>query len=116
MLICVIQDMQQTGKMCCNIRQDIDINGYWYIIVCYNVNLGKLNSGFTHTKFNKRLSIVGIGITDSKEEFINTIAHEAKHVQSHICQYYNVNENSEQAAYLMGYLIERMYNKFKYYI
>lgn len=48
--------------------------------MCYNVNLGKLNSGFTHTKFNRRLSIVGIGTTDSKEEFINTIAHEAKHV------------------------------------
>ena len=116
MLICAIQATQQTGKMCCNIRQDIDINGYWHVIVCYNVNLGKLNSGFTHTKFNKRLSIVGIGITDSKEEFINTIAHEAKHVQSHICQYYNVNEDGEQAAYLMGYLIERMYNEFKYYI
>ena len=116
MQICVIQAIQQTGKMCCNIRQDIDVNGYWYIIVCYNVNLGKLNSGFTHTKFNKKLSIVGIGIANSEEQFINTIAHEAKHVQSHICQYYNVSEEGEQAAYLMGYLIEQMYNKFKKYI
>ena len=98
------------------IRQDIDINGYWHIIVMYNVYLGQIDAGFTHTNFNKKLSIVGIGLTSSKEEFINTIAHEAKHVQSHICKYYEVNEDSENAAYLMGYLIMKMYNKFKNYI
>lgn len=98
------------------IRQDIDLNGYWHIIVVYNVYLGQLNSGFTHTNFEKKLSIVGIGEVSSKKQFINTIAHEVKHLQSHICQYYNVNEDGEQAAYLMGYLVEKMYNAFKYYL
>lgn len=97
-------------------RQDIDLNGYWHIIVVYNVFLGQDDAGFTHTDFNRRLSIVAIGLSSSKEQFINTIAHEAKHLQSHICQYYNVDEDSEQAAYLMGYLIERMYGKFKKYL
>ena len=108
--------LQQTGKMCCNIRQDIDIDGYWRIIVCYDVNLEQEDSGFTYTNFNNKLSIVGIGKTTSKKEFINTIVHEAKHVQSHICHYYNVKEDGEDAAYLIGYIVMKMYNKFKYLI
>ena len=98
------------------IRQDINLNGYWHIIVVYNVFLGQQDAGFTHTDFEKRLTIIGIGRASTKEEFINTIAHEAKHAQSHICKYYNVDEEEEQAAYLMGYLIMKMYSTFKEYL
>ena len=96
--------------------QEIDIEGYWKIIVCYNVYLGQDNAGFTHTDFSKKLSIVGIGMTTSRKQFINTISHEAKHIQSHICQYYQVSEDSEDAAYLLGYIMMKMYEVFKYYI
>ena len=96
--------------------QEIDIDGYWTLIICYNVFLGQDNAGFTHTDFSKKLSIVGIGRTTSKEQFINTIAHEAKHIQSHICQYYQVDEDSEDAAYLLGYIVMKMYEVFKQYI
>lgn len=96
--------------------QEIDIEGYWKLIICYNVFLGQDDAGFTHTDFSKKLSIVGIGITTSKKQFINTISHEAKHVQSHICQYYQVSEDSEDAAYLLGYIMMKMYEVFKYYI
>lgn len=95
------------------IRQDIDIFGYWTIIVAYNVYLGKKNSGFTFTNFAKRKSIVGISEASSQEQFLNTIVHEAKHVQSSICKYYNVEEDSEDAAYLIGYIIQRMHRVFK---
>ena len=95
------------------IRQDIDVNGYWKVIVAYNVWLGKRDTGFTHTDFNKKRSIVGISLTTSKEQFFNTLVHEIKHVQSHICMYYNVKENSEDAAYLIGYLAQQMYRCFK---
>lgn len=95
-------------------RQDIDINGYWKIIVIYNAYLGDTDVGFTQTDFNKRRSIVGISKTTSKEQLINTIVHEAKHVQSHICRYYNVSEGSEAAAYLIGYITQQMYKVFKY--
>ena len=94
------------------IRQDIDIMGYWTIIIVYDVYLGEENSGFTHTNFNKRLSIVGIGKADSKKQFLNTIVHEAKHIQSHICMYYDVTEDSEDAAYLIGYIVMKMYDGF----
>lgn len=98
------------------IRQDIDILGYWTIIIVYDIYLGEKNSGFTHTNFNKRLSIVGIGKADSKKQFLNTIVHEAKHIQSHICNYYDVDEDSEDAAYLIGYIVMKMYECFKNYL
>jgi hypothetical protein len=41
--------------------------------------LGQYNAGFTHTDYKKKLTIIGIGKVTSKEEFLNTIAHEAKH-------------------------------------
>ena len=95
------------------IRQDIDVEGYWKIIVVYGAYLGKQNTGFTYTNLDKRTSIVGISSTSSYEQFMNTIVHEAKHVQSHICEYYNVPEDSEEAAYLIGYIVQKMYRVFK---
>lgn len=97
-------------------RQYIDVNGYWKIIVVYNAYLGEPNTGFTQTDFSKKQSIVGIANTTSKEQLLNTIVHEAKHVQSHICMYYNVAEDSEDAAYLIGYIIQKMYESFKVYL
>jgi len=86
------------------LRQDIDINGHWLVTICYNVYLGEVNSGFTHTDFKKKWSIVAIGRANSRQQFLNTMIHELKHVQSHICRYYNVPEDGEEAAYLIGYL------------
>lgn len=95
------------------IRQDIDIEGYWRIVVVYDVYLGQDNSGFTYTNYEKRLSIVGIGRASSKSQFLNTIVHEAKHIQSNICTYYDVPEDGEQAAYLIGYIVMKMYDIFR---
>ena len=95
------------------IRQDIDIEGYWRIVIVYDVELGQENSGFTYTNYDKKLSIVGIGKASSKSQFLNTIVHEAKHIQSNICTYYDVPEDGEQAAYLIGYIVMKMYNSFK---
>ncbi len=94
------------------IRQDIDVEGYWKIIVVYNALLGRKDVGFTYTDPSKKTSIVGIAATSSQEEFLNTIVHEAKHVQSHICEYYNVPEDGEQAAYLIGYIVQKMHRVF----
>ena len=95
------------------IRQDIDINGYWTLIIVYNAYLGKKDSGFTYTDYNKRKSIIGISPTSSQEQFLNTIVHEAKHAQSHICRYYDIEEDSEDAAYLIGYIVQQMHRVFK---
>lgn len=95
------------------IRQDIDVAGYWKIIVVYRAPLGNKDVGFTYTNPRTKTSIVGIAPTSSQEELFNTIVHEAKHVQSHICSYYNVPEDGEQAAYLIGFIVQRMHRVFK---
>lgn len=68
-----------------------------------------INTGMTYTNTKEKISLVCIGETDSDEQFVNTVIHEAKHVQSHICDYYGISEGSEKAAYLMGYIAQRMY-------
>jgi len=99
------------------IRQDIDVEGYWKIIVIYNAPLGNNKDvGFTYTDKRKKQSIVGISKTTNTEQLVNTIIHEAKHVQSHICDYYEVPEDGEQAAYLIGYIVQKMYGVFKRFI
>lgn len=94
------------------IRQDIDINGYWYVIVLYGAYLGEYNTGFTYTDYKRKRSIVGISDATSNSQLLNTITHEVKHLQSHICNYYNIKEDSEEAAYLTGYIIQMMYKVF----
>lgn len=91
------------------IKQTIDVNGYWTVIILYNVYLGDNNQGFTYTDSTKRKSIVGVGFYTSQQQLLNTLIHELKHVQSHICSYYNVDEDSEDAAYLIGYLAQKTY-------
>lgn len=95
------------------IKQVVDVDGYWTVVVGYNVYLGDLDSGFTNTIFSRKVSFVGIGEASSAKQFMNTIAHEIKHVQSHICEYYNVPEYGEPAAYLTGYLTMKMFEVFK---
>lgn len=99
------------------IRQDFDIDGYWTVIVVYDAPMGNEEDvGFTYTDFTRKRSVVGISSTTSQAQLLNTIVHEAKHVQSHICKYYHVEEDSEQAAYLIGYIVQKMHDFFRYQI
>lgn len=71
--------------------------------------LRRKNTGFTFSNTDYKMSIVCIGSADNVGQFINTAIHEAKHVQSHICQYYNIEEDTETAAYLIGHIVHKMY-------
>lgn len=119
------------------IKSVIDVAGYWSIVLFVDVDYDKfdviesaltdilapisvidkiydkisykLNSGVTFTNSDYRTSVVCINKTTTREELINTISHEADHVQDAICDYYDVPLGSEQAAYLIGYLVGKMY-------
>lgn len=119
------------------IKSTIDVAGYWSIVLFVDVDYDnydiiesalmnilapisvineiydkisyKYNSGVTFTNSDYKTSIVCINKTTSKEELINTITHEADHVQDAICKYYDVPLDSEQAAYLIGYLVGKIY-------
>lgn len=74
--------------------------------------LTRENTGFTFSNSDYKMSIICIGPSSDVSQFVNTAIHEAKHVQSHICSYYDIPESSEDAAYLIGYLVQRMYKMF----
>lgn len=75
----------------------------------FEVLASSKNTGFTYSNSDYKMSIVCIAQTTSASQFVSTAVHEAKHVQSHICQYYDVYENGEDAAYLIGYIVRQMY-------
>lgn len=119
------------------IKQIINIENYWKIIVYYEIakqnvsevmeTLSRFNcsrkdmkdaydvlyyekdSGITYTNSIYKTTIIGISIATSGEELFNTIVHEIKHAQSHICNFFNVREDGEDAAYLCGYLARCMF-------
>lgn len=82
--------------------------------------LYRKNTGFTFSNTDYKMSVVCIGKATNIGQFVNTTIHEAKHVQSHICEYYGIKENTETAAYLIGHLVYKMYkmleNVLKQYI
>lgn len=75
--------------------------------------MNSINSGITNSKFGNRTSIVGISDVTSIAQWFDTLTHELKHVQSHICEYYGISERSEEAAYLIGYLMRCIVYKLK---
>lgn len=119
------------------IKSTINVAGYWSIVLfvdvdydnfeivefaltdilapvsvideMYNKISYKYDSGVTFSNPDYRTSVVCINKATSREELINTISHEADHVQDTICKYYDVPLDSEQAAYLIGYLVGKMY-------
>ena len=76
----------------------------------------QLNTGLTVSDLNQKISFVCVSNASSRSQFVNTVVHELKHVQSHICEYYDVDESSEQAAYLIGYIALKVYKLLKNFI
>ena len=74
----------------------------------------KVNSGFCYTDYETRATLICLSVMTSKYEFTNTAIHELKHYQSHVCEYYNIAENSEEAAYLIGNTAEKLYKTLIY--
>ena len=119
---------------------DID-NGKWGVIICYDYDfmdaddiwaicrsfglsdakaneavrvLNDMNTGMTISNADIRMSVVFISDATSRDEWLNTLAHELKHVNDAIIDYYGVRWDGEPAAYLTGYLFQKVVNKLGY--
>lgn len=68
----------------------------------------KVDSGFIRT-FNRR-SIIVINKPTVIEEFVNIYNHEKNHLEMHICEEYNINPHSEEAALLSGNLAKCLFS------
>lgn len=71
--------------------------------------LSSPNTGLTYSCERCKRSVVAIGRATSQGELINTIVHEAKHLQSAICEHYGIEEDTEQASYLIGFIVQQIY-------
>ena len=126
------------------IRQVIDIDGKWTVIVYYILNYNRFKyvaddlqrmgcektevqslynnmvygmvMGFTYSSPRDKVSIVGIGRHNDKAEYISTIVHEAEHVKNAIFDYYSLDSIGEPPAYTIGYIVKRMYGVFKAFL
>lgn len=125
------------------IKQKFDISKYrWQVIVLYevttkdidyvidvldeicdddyaiaeavnNIELNHLNTGFIYSNYNTRKSLIVISNVSSTGELLDTVVHEANHLRSHIGVVYNIDETSEEASYLIGYIVKTMYETFR---
>lgn len=68
------------------------------------------DKGFSFTFTPARMSMILITQASSKGEYINTAVHECKHVLSKIFNYYEMDEDSETASYLLGNLVMEISN------
>lgn len=76
------------------------------------IKKGEYNTGFIYSNYIDKASLIVIGKADSKRQLINTIAHEANHLQSHIATVFNLDEKGEEVCYLIGYIMETMFKVF----
>lgn len=118
------------------IKQSINVNNYWKVIVYYNVDYNFFNIIYEDLKLidisNKvinrvyntmitqkakavtitnpyyKTSIVLFNKHKNKYDYINSIVHEAEHIKQDMLRVYNVEDIGEPPAYTIGYLVMKM--------
>lgn len=68
----------------------------------------RVDSGFIST--SDRRSIIVINKPTTLEEFVNIYNHEKNHLEMHICEEFNIDPYSEEAAELSGVLAKRLFS------
>ena len=119
------------------IRQVINVNNYWRVIVYYNIDYALFDyiedefvkfhspveeidelydtlSSFeakaaTCNIFYYRTSIVLFNKHKSYYDYINSIVHEAEHIKQSMLEAYDVEDYGEPPAYTIGYLAMKMF-------
>lgn len=63
---------------------------------------GEANKGITYSNVGARKSVVIIGWSTSKGEYLNSLSHEMLHVVQHVADAFLLNMQGEEVCYLMG--------------
>lgn len=80
------------------------------------LELKKPNTGYTLSDMARRASIFVVSHATNYVEFFNTVAHELQHLTSNICDYFDINHNGENAAYIQGEIGEAIYPAVALYV
>ena len=70
--------------------------------------LSNYNTGMAITNDDIKMSTIFISKSSTPSEWWNTAIHELKHVADAIISYYDVEWDSEDAAYLTGYMTKKL--------
>lgn len=119
------------------IRQIINVDNHWRVIVYYNVNYALHNfikrdislpveefddifnalmtkaKAVTINLYDYKTSIVLFKRHNTEKDYINSLVHEAEHIKEAMLNYYNVDNYGEPPAYTIGFLIGEMYKVFR---
>ena len=123
------------------IKQVFQVEHYWEVIVFYSldydlfdvVEKDLLNNGAsqdvleeiyymmyygkakaaTYNNFHLHTSVVLFNRHKSKEDYLNSIVHEAEHIKQAMLKAYKVEDEGEPPAYTIGYLVMKMWSVFK---
>lgn len=121
------------------IKQYINIDNYWKVVVYYNINynlfdyivkdLNKLNTNtktiiniyknmftgkakaVTISSIKHKRSVVLFNTHKSFSDYINSIIHEAEHIKQAMLKAYNVDDKGEAPAYTIGFIVMKMLTK-----
>lgn len=74
-----------------------------------NMSSGDLNNGITYSCPKCHRTIVVIAKASSAKEYFNSFLHELKHVEEQIGEACGIDQKSEDAAYLRGYVAGQMF-------
>lgn len=113
----------------------LDVDGDWGIVVVYDYDysenyelaaimdtfkmsrssikkalnvLSEPNTGMSVSREDVRMSVVFISKATYESQFWDTASHELAHCVTHIIDYYGVGYDTEEAAYLTGYLMRKL--------
>jgi hypothetical protein len=123
------------------IKQVFNVESYWKVIVYYdvdynffdiiatefrqyNASISSINDIYsimsqgkakavTYSNIDKHVSIVLFNRHRSKEDYINSLVHEAEHIKQAMLDAYRVKDEGEPPAYTVGYLVMKMWEMFK---
>lgn len=123
------------------IRQVFHVKNYWEVVVFWNIDYdlfsvvrrelrrGKASpyniaKAYRDLKYERakaaaysniydHVSIVMFNPHRTREDYINSIVHEAEHIKQDMLYAYYVEDRGEPPAYTIGYLVMRMYEVFR---
>lgn len=76
----------------------------------------QLDTGLTYSNPELRQSVMVIALTSTPQEFANSLQHEQRHLERHICQALGISPYSEDASYLAGEINASMFRYTKRFL
>lgn len=73
-----------------------------------NITSNRFDTGMCYSN-DRHHTILVTSLTSCAQEFFNSLTHECRHLEQHIANQYGIDENSEEACYLMGDIMMALY-------